>query len=322
MSLIENRIGPVARLDSRLRGNDAAPARHPRAGGDPVRVASWLVAALLALPLAAKAVTITDDLGHSTDWPAPPQRIVSLLPSLTETVCALGACAKLVGVDRYSNYPASVNALPKLGSLDDTHIEMIVALKPDVVLAARSSRVSDRLTALGLKVVSLEAESGQDVQRMLIKMGELLGARDAQRIWRQIEAGVSAAAQSLPPQAKGLLVYFEVSSGPYAAGESSFMGQTLARLGARNIIPASLGPFPKINPEFVVRANPQLIMIGARDAGGIYQRPGWDKIAAIRDKKVCVYTREQGDVLARPGPRMAEAAQIMVGCLRKMSNPQ
>jgi len=312
------RIGP--RLVSRLRGNDPAQARHPRAGGDPARAASWLVAALLAIPLAAKAITVNDDLGHRTDWPAPPQRIVSLLPSLTEAVCALGACAKLVGVDRYSNYPTTVNTLPKLGSLDDTNIEMIVALKPDVVLVSPSSRVSDRLTALGLKVVTLETQSYQDVQRVLGKLGDLLAVVDAQRVWRHIEAGVGAAAQSLPPQAKGVLVYFEVSSGPYAAGVTSFMGETLAKLGARNIIPASLGTFPKINPEFVVRANPQLIMMGARDAGGVYQRPGWDKIAAIRDHKVCIFNSEQGDVLARPGPRMAEAAQIMAGCLREMSH--
>jgi iron complex transport system substrate-binding protein len=273
----------------------------------------------LLLALGAQAVTIKDDLGRTTDWPTPPQRIISLLPSLTETVCALDACAKLVGVDRYSNYPATVSALPKLGGLDDTNIEMIVALRPDVVLVAPSSRVSDRLQALGIKVVTLESKSYADVQRVLGKVGELLGAADAQRVWRHIEASVGAAAQSLPPSAKGVLVYYEVSSGPYAAGESSFMGETLAKLGARNIIPASLGPFPKINPEFVVRANPQLIMMGTRDAGGVYQRPGWDKIAAIRDHKVCVYPPEQGDVLARPGPRMAEAAQIMARCLREMS---
>ncbi|TDP71193.1 ABC transporter substrate-binding protein [Roseateles toxinivorans] len=279
-----------------------------------------LLAALLSQGGAVAAdVVIKDDVGQTTRWAAPPQRIVSLLPSLTETVCELGACARLIGVDRYSNHPASVNALPKLGGLDDTNVEMIVALKPDVVLVAPSSRVTERLQGLGLKVVTLEAKSYADVQRVLGKVGELLAVPDAPRLWRQIEAGVAAAAQAMPPAAKGTLVYYEVASGPYAAGETSFMGETLIKLGARNIIPASLGPFPKINPEFVVRANPQLIMMGQRDAGGIYQRPGWDRIAAIRDKKVCIFTREQSDMLGRPGPRIAEAAQIMARCLREMS---
>jgi iron complex transport system substrate-binding protein len=280
--------------------------------------------ALLALGLvqvagAAPAVQLKDDIGRTTEWAKPPLRIVTLQPSLTETVCELGACDKLVGVDRYSNYPERVKALPHLGGLDDTNIEAVVALKPDVVLTTPSSRVTARLQAVGLTVVTLEAKTSKDVQRLLDKMGLLLGAPDAQRVWRKIEAGIGAAAQSLPPEARGMLVYYEVASGPFAAGESSFMGETLARLGARNIIPASLGPFPKINPEFVVRANPQLIMMGQRDAGGVYERPGWEKIAAIRDKRVCIYPREQSDILIRPSPRMAEAAQIMARCLREMS---
>ncbi|MGS0759207.1 ABC transporter substrate-binding protein, partial [Roseateles sp. GG27B] len=73
----------------------------------------------------------------------------------TETVCALGACERLVGVDRYSNFPASVDKLPKLGGLDDTQVETIVALRPDVVILAPSSRAQDRLASLGLRVVVL-----------------------------------------------------------------------------------------------------------------------------------------------------------------------
>ena len=79
---------------------------------------------------------------------APPQRIVSLLPSITESVCALGACARLIGVDRYSNWPDSVKALPQLGGLDDPAIERIVGLKPDLVLAAPSSRATDRRSTM------------------------------------------------------------------------------------------------------------------------------------------------------------------------------
>jgi iron complex transport system substrate-binding protein len=272
-----------------------------------------------ALATAGAATLIRDDQGRETRWERPPQRVVSLLPSLTESVCALGACTRLVGVDRHSNHPAAVAALPKLGGLDDTNVELIVALRPDVVLAAPSSRVAERLQALGLQVVSLETQSLGDVQRVLGVLGELLAVPDAARVWRHIEAGIGAAAQSIPPQARGALVYYEVAGGPYAAGEASFMGQTLARLGARNIIPAALGTFPKINPEFVVRANPQLILIGQRDVAGLAERPGWAQISAIRERRICIFTPEQGDVLARPGPRIAEAAQIMARCLREHS---
>ncbi|RYY50480.1 MAG: ABC transporter substrate-binding protein, partial [Comamonadaceae bacterium] len=80
------------------------------------------------------AAPVTDDRGVTVDLKSPPRRVVTLLPSLTETVCELGACDRLVGVDDYSNWPAAVQRLPHVGGLDDAQVERIVALKPDVVL--------------------------------------------------------------------------------------------------------------------------------------------------------------------------------------------
>ncbi len=270
---------------------------------------------LAAVP--AQALQVTDDRGSTVQFAQAPQRIVSLLPSLTESVCALEQCARLVGVDRYSNYPASVQALPQLGGGLDPNIEAIVALQPDVVLLATASRASARLEALGLKVVALEPKTYADVQRVLATLGQLLAVPDAGRIWRNIDAGVAAAAQSLPARVKTTRVYFEVNAAPYAAGTSSFIGETLTRLGVHNVVPAALGPFPKLNPEFVVRANPDLIMVGDRNSIGMAQRPGWGGIRAIREQRVCSFPPALGDVLVRPGPRMAEAAQAMAACLRE-----
>ena len=275
--------------------------------------------ALATLALAAQAVVVTDERGVKVDLPRPPLRIVTLLPSLTESVCTLGACERLVGVDRYSNWPDSVRALPQVGGGIDPNVEAVVALKPDVVLLAKSSRVTERLEALGLKVLVLEPKSHADVRRVLDVLDQVLGTNDAQRVWRAIDASVSAAAQSLPPGATNTRVYFEVNSTPYAAGEASFIGETLARLGVRNIVPASLGPFPKLNPEFVVRANPDLIMVGERSAQGMEQRPGWAGIKAVREGRICRFTAAESDVLVRPGPRMGEAAGLMARCLQEKS---
>ena len=264
---------------------------------------------------AAHALQVTDDRGVVVNFDKPPQRIVSLLPSLTETVCELGHCARLVGVDRYSSFPESLRALPQLGGGQDPSIEAVVALRPDVVLMATSSRAAERLRSLGVKVVALEPKTYADVQRVMLKLGQLLGVADAQRIWRAIDAGVSAAAQSLPASVRGTRVYFEVNPGPYGAGELSFIGETLTRLGAKNILPAKLGPFPKLNPEYVVRANPDVIMIGQRSEDGLTQRPGWSSIRALREQRVCVFPTEQANTLVRPGPRMAEGARLMAQCL-------
>lgn len=266
---------------------------------------------------AVSAVQVTDDRGVSVNLPQPMQRIVSLLPSLTETVCELGQCSRLVGVDRYSNFPDSVRSLPQVGGGLDPNIEAIVALKPDLVLLATSSRAAERLQSLGLKVLALEPKSHADVKRVMEKVAQALEVLDALRLWRFIDAGVTAAAQSLPARTRATRVYFEVNRGPYAAGESSFIGETLTRLGVKNIVPASQGPFPKLNPEYVVRANPDLIMVGDRNYETLEGRPGWSGIRAIKERRVCIFTPAQSDVLVRPGPRMAEAARIMAQCLQE-----
>jgi iron complex transport system substrate-binding protein len=275
----------------------------------------WLVLLGLFCQGAWAKVEVTDDRGVHVVFASSPNRIVSLLPSLTETVCALGQCQRLVGVDRYSNYPAQLSRLPKVGGGLDPNVEAIVALKPDVVLMSVSSRVANRLEALGIRVLALETKSYDDVKRVVGRLGDMLGVPDAQRVWSQAQAGVQQAAQRMPPAVKKIRVYYEVNKGPYAAGESSFIGETLSRLGVQNIVPASLGPFPKLNPEFVVRANPDLIMISKRNAIELFSRPGWDHIRAIRENRVCVFSDEQADVLVRPGPRMAEAASIMADCV-------
>ncbi len=266
---------------------------------------------------------IRDDRGITVTLAAPPQRIVSLLPSLAETVCELSQCQRLVGVDRYANWPAAVRKLPRVGGGLDPDIEAVLALKPDLVLLATSSRAAARLEALGIKVVALEPKSHADVRRVLGQVALLLGLpTDAgERVWRQIDAAVDEAAASVPLQARGARVYFEVSSGPYAAGEASFIGETLHRLGARNIVPASLGMFPKLNPEFVVRADPDLIMIGDENFTSLAGRPGWAAMRAVKTGKVCVFTPTKTDAAVRAGPRMAEGARLLADCLATLAPP-
>ena len=273
--------------------------------------------ALWGMCSAAQAIVLRDDRQVDVTLTQAPQRIVSLLPSLTETVCALGHCQKLVGVDRYSNWPERIAHLPRMGGGLDPNIESVVAAKPDLVLMATSARGAARLEALGLTVLALEPNTHADVQRVIRLMARALGVPEAEseRVWRNIDAGVHAAAQSIPAHAKGQRVYFEVGPAPYGASESSFMGQTLQRLGARNILPASLGPFPKINPEFVVRAQPDLIMVGDSSYADMATRPGWQAMRAMRMQRVCHFKAEEADGLMRAGPRMDEAARLMAQCL-------
>ena len=268
---------------------------------------------------AAHGMTLFDDQQKKVELAKPAQRIVSLLPSLTETVCALGQCAKLVGVDRYSNWPESVKSLPRMGGGIDPNIESIVAQKPDLVLLAGSTRGIERLQSLGITVLSLEPRTHADVKRVVLTIAQALGLTqtEGERVWRDIDAGVETAVQSLSSQARLQRVYFEVSPTPYGASESSFIGETLLRMGVGNILPAALGPFPQINPEFVVRAQPDVILAGDSSRQSLLQRPGWPQLKAVRQERLCVFPQDQADVVVRAGPRMAEGARLMAQCLNR-----
>lgn len=276
------------------------------------------LAVLLALagPALAAPWTVRDDRGVAVTLSAPPQRIVTLLPSSTEAVCALGACGRLVGTDRFSNWPETVKALPKLGGLDDAQLEAIVALKPDLVLAAESTRALARLESLGLRVLALEPKTFADTGRVLEAIAAAIGQPGSGRtLWQQTEARIAGAAARVPSAWRGRIVYFEVATTPYAASESSFVGELLARLGLKAAVPGSLGPFPQLNPEFVVRAQPDVVMAGARDLAGMPARPGWSALRALREKRQCGFAPERMEVILRPGPRLGDAAGYVADCL-------
>ncbi|HEY6476023.1 MAG TPA: helical backbone metal receptor [Polyangia bacterium] len=278
--------------------------------------------ALYGHPASAE-VAIRDDRGVTITLGAPPRRIVSLLPSLTEAVCALGACDRLVGTDRFSNWPSSVAALPKLGGLEDAQIERIVALKPDVVLASTSARVMDRLESLGVRVISLESRNRADVRRTLGVLGHLLGIPGkAEEVWAGVERDTRAAAARVPAALRGQRVYFEIDPTPYAAGPDSFIGETLRGLGLGNAIPAELGPFPKLNPEFIVRAQPDIVMAVQASVADMPRRPGWSTLRALRDGRSCGFPSATYELIVRPGPRMGEAAAALADCLARLPPPK
>lgn len=273
------------------------------------------------LASAGAQIVVRDDRGVTTHFAAAPARIVSLLPSLTEAVCTLGACANLVGIDRFSNWPAEVARLPRVGSMEDAQVERVVALRPDVVLLGPSVRAIDRLEMLGLKVVAIQSQNHADVQRMLETIARLLGRPGAaQPLWAAIEADLKRAAQQVPAALRGRHVYFEITAAPHAAGVGSFIDETLQRLGMANAVPAALGPFPRLNPEFVVRLQPDIVMATRRDLAEMAHRPGWAGLRALQRARSCGFSIETYDVLIRPGPRLGEAALELARCLSELNS--
>jgi iron complex transport system substrate-binding protein len=261
-------------------------------------------------------------LGHEITLAHPPQRLISLLPPLTETVCALGECGRLVATDRYSNWPDSVKALPKTGGLEDPLIEAIVRLHPDLVLLSNAQRITPRLREFGIESVALDTQTYAHISHVITVIGTILDVPErAAALNRRIDAEVREIGEQAIAARRGAApsVYFEVDPGPYAAGPESFIGEMLARLGARNIVDANLGPFPKLNPEYVVRRNPDVIFISPADAPHLADRPGWDQIRAVREKRICSFPPDVRDTIVHGGPRIADGMRAIAGCLARMT---
>lgn len=261
--------------------------------------------------------TVTDMRGRQVRLARVPQRIVSLLPSLTESLCALDACERIVGVDEFSNHPARAAALPKLGHTFAPLVEATVRLRPDVVLMAYSAPVIAQLERFGIPVLALDANDMAQLEQVLHKLDELLQVQRANALLARMQAEVDQQAKALAAQAPaGQKVYFEVDATPYAAGPDSFIGQLLQRLGARNVLPPNLGPFPRITPEYVLRQQPELIIHTPQTPSASFAtRPGWSRMPAVRSGRICALDLVETDVVSRPGPRLGEAARALARCL-------
>ncbi|WP_293914808.1 ABC transporter substrate-binding protein [Deinococcus sp.] len=273
-----------------------------------------LIAVSLLSTAAATAypITVTDDTGRRVTLAREPMRIVAMLPSHTETLFAIGAGGKLVGVDVYSNYPAAVAKISKVGSGFEPNIEAIVALRPDLVLVdeGSSSRLAEKLIAAGLTVYGGSAQTYNEVFGKIAVLGKLTNREtNATRLITSLRSELNTLQASVAGLPK-VSTYFEVDPTPYAAGPGSFIGALVSKAGGVNILSASLGDFPKISPELVVGASPQVI-VGA-DLADVKARSGWNTIRAVSTGRVYKPTSEQGDTLSRPGPRLPDALRALI----------
>jgi len=251
-----------------------------------------------------------DDAGRTVVLPRRPHRIVTLLPSFTETVFALGAGADVVGVDDYSDYPPEVARLPKLGGAYDTHVEQVLALAPDLVLLSPDSKAAATLAQNGLVVWAGDARQFADVFRVIAATGGLLDrpaeARrliaDMQRQLGEIEASVRRVPR--------VSVYYELDATPYSVGPRSFVGVLLDKAGGQNIVPDGLGDFPKLNPELIFAEDPSVIL--GTSWRELAARPGWNRLRAVKERRVYEWAAEEGHLISRPGPRLPQALRALV----------
>lgn len=282
------------------------------------------VVALATSGVAPAQIVVQDDLKREVRIARTPARVISLAPSVTETICALGECARLVATDRWSDHPPEVRALPKAGGLDDTSLETVVRLRPDVVFAYRSAPAIDRLAGLGIAVVAIDADRFADIARVTTLVATTLGVPERAatlnaRLVAELDAIARESRARRADRAKAPSVYFEIDSAFHAASRGSFIGELLERLDTRNIVPASLGAFPRVNGELVVRADPDVMILSANDAGRAASRPGWSTLRAVREKRICTFAPPERDAIVRPGPRVTAGLRALADCLDRVA---
>lgn len=293
---------------------------------------------------------MTDDYRAVANLNSHPERIVSLSPSSTEILFAVGAGPKVVGVTDYCNYPTDLKArieadeLTRVGGYWNPSVETIVALKPDLVLVSTAkctvktneckvncnrrceitAQVAAQLRSLGLKVLTLGPHSMDDVLDNILLVGRASGsAAEASNLVEKLKQRIEAIAKKSKKISHRPKVYFEVWNDPYMSVSSgTWIGDLIKLAGGANIFGEAVSEWPIIRSEDIIQRNPDIIVFpvipGVPRFWGSFEnvkkRPGWKNINAVRNGSLYEVPR---DLISRPGPRLVEALEM----LEKMFRP-
>lgn len=292
-------------------------------GGRPaLAAAAILIAFGLAGP--ARAVGLTDELGRAVSAPARPARIVSLAPNITEILFAVGAGGELAGVTAQCDYPPQARALPRVGGFSDPNLELIVSLRPDLVIATADGNpraLVDRLTELGKPVYVIRPMNLNQVLESIQRLGALTGhAAEAEVLTYKLQqriAVVEAAVRGRFGPPRRLLV--QLSEDPLiGAGPGTFVDDLLGRAGGANLLAGAATAWPVISLEQVAAGQPDAIISLAmqrQDAPLAFWRriaPGLDAVA-----RKAVYTTDP-DLFTRPGPRLVDGLERLAALLDRI----
>jgi iron complex transport system substrate-binding protein len=260
-------------------------------------------------------IEFTDEVGRKVFVPQPVRRIVSLAPSLTETIFALGAQDRLVGVTDYCDYPPEALTKPKVGGAINPSLEQIVALRPDLVLATKSLNRRETVLALeqlGIAAYATDPHTVEDVIASAAKLAAVIGAHDA---GAALEAGLRARLSelkrrvgSLPPKRVLFVVWVEPL---ISVGRDTFIADAMRWAGAESVVQSSQS-WPHVSLEEAVRLQPHVLVFAsshseavARHLDALAQLPGWRNLEAARNRRFVVIS----DAFNRPAPRLISAIE-------------
>ena len=265
---------------------------------------------------AAGPITVTDDSGAEVTLEQPAERIVSLAPANTEIAFAVGAGDKVVAGTSYDDYPEEAKALPKIGDFANPNLEKIASFSPDLVLAAAGlqDKVLAQLQELGVQVYVVDPKTYDGTVATIANVGKLAGTEDgAAAVTAEMTAAkeeVQALVGDLPPATTFLEIYSEPLM---TAGSGTFIDDMIALAGGENIGATAGEGFPNFSTEVLVETDPAVYIADSgsmSDPGDITKRAGFAELTAVKDGKVYVI---DDNIIARPGPRLAEGLRALAG---------
>jgi iron complex transport system substrate-binding protein len=272
------------------------------------------------------AISLTDSLGRQVTLAGPARRVVSLAPSNTEILYAIGAGSTVAGRDDYSDYPAQVTQVPSVGS-ESPHVnaEAVVALHPDLVLAAGINSPDDvqQLAQLGLNVYATSnAGNLDDIYNDIRAVGKLVGASDAaSSLVTTMQGRVEAVKTKAANLTQRPVVFYELDatdpSKPWTPGPGSFVDQLMTLAGGTNAGNIAKDKYAQLSLEQLVSQNPDIIVLGSATFGGqtpelVAARPGWQSIKAVQNH--AVYTFDD-NLVSRPGPRVVDGLEKLAALI-------
>ncbi|MCB0103600.1 MAG: cobalamin-binding protein [Anaerolineales bacterium] len=301
-----------------------APAQTaPEVDSAPTEVVSAEAASTEAASEADAYLVTSDGLGREVTLAEPAQRVVSLAPSITEILFAVGAGDQVVGRDEFSDYPAEAASIDSVGgSMGEYSVEAIVALEPNLVLAAEinTPELVNQLEDLGLTVFYVNNPTTIEEMYGSLENVAALTGHDVTELIDSLKDRVAAVDEKIAPISARPSVFYEIDASdptkPWTYGPNSFGNLLIERAGGFNIASDATDPYPQLSLEQIVVANPSIILLGDSMWGvtpdSVLTREGWETIAAVQNNQIFPI---DDNLISRPGPRLVDGLEALAKIL-------
>ena len=265
-------------------------------------------------PAGSASIALTDDAGHSVKLTGPAQRVVSLVPSVTETIIALGAGTRIVGRTEY-DHDTTLAAVPLIGRGLSPSIEAIIALRPDLVVVWASDKRGDlrsQLEKAGIPVLAFEVQDTTDAFRVIHVMGAALSRQStADTLQTALRASLAATQSRAAGRSRRRVFYVVYNDPPMTAGPGTFIDQLLDIAGADNVFSDAASNWPTVSLEEVVKRDPDIVVLpvgemSAQVGERLKATAGWRELRAVKNDCVALV---DADLVNRPGTNVAVAAR-------------